>query len=792
MKEKYKSFYRNRLTVIVLILIAIPAIALGQCPIISNPTQSFCNIDDPTVADLIATDNGNGIQWYATTSSVTPLSSSEGLVNGEDYFVDDNSGTCGVREQVDVTIYSAPFGLNFQGVCVDDPMDATISDLTAFGNNVQWYNAASGGTPLLPSTILNDNTIYYADQENPDTGCRTSRLSVLVVIGVVPVPTGESIQMFCSENPPTVADLVASGANNWYATIGSVIPLDPSTPLIDGENYFATSSDPPCESIVRFEVTVVIEEPANSGTSATLDICESEINTIGSVDLIDELGSPDTSGTWTGPLATTNGSTGTVDITTMTVAGSPYVFTYTVDPGNSCAISNSTVTIIISPEANAGIGGTIDICNNDTTQDLFDVLTGNPDINGNWSPPLNSGTGLFDPNIDSPGIYTYNVNGIGACTDASTTVIATIIPKPNAGDDGNVVICSDEGSQNLFDFIDGNPDTGGTWFPALDSGTGIFDPNIDAPGVYIYSLELTQCNQRDSSELIVSIENNPNATGLEILVGNICLGLANSVTITGATLLPDGNYTIIYSLSGSNNSENSIDVVFVSGNTNFSIPENLLTDIGTTTITIVSMIPVNSVCGVDTSNISPVNFIVFDNTIPEIIKNGNIFCKQDNPTIENLTANIVGNTPITWYDAPNGGTAYSVSTLLINGETYYASTLTADGCESIPRLEVLVELMDCPKDIIIPDGFSPNNDYVNDDFNIVNLRELYPNFTLEIYNRYGNILYKGNINTPNWNGYSDKGLNLGNSKLPVGVYFFILKFNDGTRKPIQGRVYLSR
>jgi len=476
----------------------------------------------------------------------------------------------------------------------------------------------------------------------------------------------------------------------------------------------------------------------------------------------------------------------------MTVAGSPYVFTYTVDPGNSCAISNSTVTIIISPEANAGIGGTIDICNNDTTQDLFDVLTGNPDINGNWSPPLNSGTGLFDPNIDSPGIYTYNVNGIGACTDASTTVIATIIPKPNAGDDGNVVICSDEGSQNLFDFIDGNPDTGGTWFPALDSGTGIFDPNIDAPGVYIYSLELTQCNQRDSSELIVSIENNPNATGLEILVGNICLGLANSVTITGATLLPDGNYTIIYSLSGSNNSENSIDVVFVSGNTNFSIPENLLTDIGTTTITIVSMIPVNSVCGVDTSNISPVNFIVFDNTIPEIIKNGNIFCKQDNPTIENLTANIVGNTPITWYDAPNGGTAYSVSTLLINGETYYASTLTADGCESIPRLEVLVELMDCPKDIIIPDGFSPNNDYVNDDFNIVNLRELYPNFTLEIYNRYGNILYKGNINTPNWNGYSDKGLNLGNSKLPVGVYFFILKFNDGTRKPIQGRVYLSR
>jgi gliding motility-associated-like protein len=63
---------------------------------------------------------------------------------------------------------------------------------------------------------------------------------------------------------------------------------------------------------------------------------------------------------------------------------------------------------------------------------------------------------------------------------------------------------------------------------------------------------------------------------------------------------------------------------------------------------------------------------------------------------------------------------------------------------------------------------------------------------LEIFNRYGNILYNGNAASPDWDGTSDKGIQLGGNKLPVGVYFYIINFNDGNRKPLQGRVYLSR
>jgi gliding motility-associated-like protein len=152
----------------------------------------------------------------------------------------------------------------------------------------------------------------------------------------------------------------------------------------------------------------------------------------------------------------------------------------------------------------------------------------------------------------------------------------------------------------------------------------------------------------------------------------------------------------------------------------------------------------------------------------------------------------VGGQTVIWYSAATGGTALPSTDLLVNGTTYYAAAVAASGCESATRLQVIANIKNC-QEIKIPDGFSPNNDTINDTFVIGNLAELYPLFTLEIYNRYGNKVYQGNINTPNWDGTSSEGgLKLGDSLLPTGVYFFIINFNDGTREPLQDRVYLSR
>ena len=82
---------------------------------------------------------------------------------------------------------------------------------------------------------------------------------------------------------------------------------------------------------------------------------------------------------------------------------------------------------------------------------------------------------------------------------------------------------------------------------------------------------------------------------------------------------------------------------------------------------------------------------------------------------------------------------------------------------------------------------------MNDTFYIKNIDIIYPNFELEIFNRYGNLVYKGNINTPNFDGKSTQSTVLGNDILPTGVYYYVLYYNDATnKKPTQGRLYLSR
>jgi hypothetical protein len=63
---------------------------------------------------------------------------------------------------------------------------------------------------------------------------------------------------------------------------------------------------------------------------------------------------------------------------------------------------------------------------------------------------------------------------------------------------------------------------------------------------------------------------------------------------------------------------------------------------------------------------------------------------------------------------------------------------------------------------------------------------------MEIYNRYGNLIYKGNASSPRFNGKSNQSGTIGSGDLPVGVYFYIFNYNDGINKHEQGRLYLSR
>jgi gliding motility-associated-like protein len=522
----------------------------AQCPTVINSLQSFCDIEPILVENLVATDNGSGVVWYDTLTSTTALLNIEGLIDGEDYYADDNTGTCGPRQRVDVIIYGPPDGLNFQGFCLDESNVATIADLIATGNNVQWYLTQTGGVPLTDPTILIDNFIYYADQENPDTGCKTSRLSVLVNVGLTPVPSGDSVQEFCvtPNSTPIVEDLIASSINNWYISLFSASPLPSSTPLINGQVYYASTIDPPCESSGRLAVLVLLTNSPDPGMNSTLDLCENA----SSIDLFTVLGgSPNSGGTWSPSL---NSGTGLFD----PILDPQGVYTYTISSINTCSEQSSTVTVTVSPQPIAGTNGSTDLCTNSSIVDLFDSLGGTPEPGGTWSPMLDSGAGVFDPSIDEGGIYTYTVSGTPPCPDASASVTVLLSTVTNAGEDASIEICDDIGTVDLFNSLGGAPDLGGTWSPSLNSGTGIFNPSIDAEGTYNYTVFGTPPCVDDSASVTVTISELPNTgsdAAIQLCSNDGTLDLFNSL---GGTPDADGTWSPLLA-SGTGIFDPSID-----------------------------------------------------------------------------------------------------------------------------------------------------------------------------------------------------------------------------------------
>lgn len=98
----------------------------------------------------------------------------------------------------------------------------------------------------------------------------------------------------------------------------------------------------------------------------------------------------------------------------------------------------------------------------------------------------------------------------------------------------------------------------------------------------------------------------------------------------------------------------------------------------------------------------------------------------------------------------------------------------------------------------IPEEFTPNGDGINDLFEIPNISVLYPNFKIEIVNRWGSKVFSykhsGDPSTEPiwWDGYSDGAVNLGSGDVPDGTYFYTIEFNNNDRAAQTGWVYLRR
>lgn len=113
---------------------------------------------------------------------------------------------------------------------------------------------------------------------------------------------------------------------------------------------------------------------------------------------------------------------------------------------------------------------------------------------------------------------------------------------------------------------------------------------------------------------------------------------------------------------------------------------------------------------------------------------------------------------------------------------YRLTVASSDGCgTSFDEVEVAV-IPD--KSIFIPNAFTPNNDGLNDLWNIPAL-DAYPDFELFVFNRYGEVVFRNSRNNKGWDGMYKS------EPLPTGAYVYFIKLNTSNQQ-LKGTVMLFR
>jgi gliding motility-associated-like protein len=642
----------------------------------------------------------------------------------------------------------------------------TGEDQTGVWNDDDASGALSGNLVTLDG--LATGIYNFTFDVNAIGSCDDVLVTVSIIINDTPAPSAAPIQEFCDS--AAVSELVVTTGSTiqWYENATGGTALLGTTSLINGEDYFATQTDATtgCESSVRTLVTATIYISPKSGNVIPIIEC----NTNNAIDLFTALdGTQDAGGTWQDTDGTGALSGNIFDATGL--AAGDYQFRYLVTASSPCIDSFTDITVTLEPPLNAGSNNTLDVCSDNGTIDLF-TLIGSADTGGTWSPAMASGTGVFDPLVDAPVTYTYTLTN--ACGTVSSEVDVTVTLAPNAGTDNTAAICVIDGQTDLFPFLGTSAQSGGTWSPLLASGTGMFDPDVDIAQVYTYTVTaVSPCPPNSSAQITVTVSDSPQIVVLEPNP-SFCLVDNPTVADLAASIQPTG--TVSWYTDATLSTPLTTATSLADGEDYFATQ--------------------TTASGCESSLSVQINVTINDAPTPTLRDSSEEYCINDDPTINNLTLNITeynSNTNnVVWYDANVNGSVVSDSEILINLTTYYAALVDAiSGCESSVRLAVTPDLTSCGV-LRLPDGFSPNGDGVNDTYEIDNLAIIYPKFEMEIYNRYGNIVYKGNASSPRFNGISNQARTAFKGDLPVGMYYYVFIFNDGESKPVQGNLYLSR
>lgn len=422
------------------------------------------------------------------------------------------------------------------------------------------------------------------------------------------------------------------------------------------------------------------------------------------------------------------------------------------------------VTVTVSTATTPTFDAISPICSGGNLNPL--PTTSNNGIVGTWAPALNN---------TATTTYTFTPTA-GQCVSQATltiTVNQPTVPSFTAV----AAICSG----NILNPLPTTSNNGitGTWSPAL---------NNTATTTYTFTPTTGQC--ASTTTLIITVNLNT-VTPTFTAVAPICAGAVlnplpttsnNGITGTWSPSL-NNTATTIYTFTPTIGQCAATNTLTITVNQSTTIPTftavapiclgDTLSALPTTSndgingvwspalnntaTTIYTFTPAADQCAVTTTltitvNAAP-NFAISEGC------NGisyTLAAVQDDAT----------NSQYAWFNSA-GTQIGNEATVVIAASGVYELVVTQGGCSNRESINVL------SSQCLIQNGISPNNDGLNDYFDL----EGYNVSQLQIFNRYGTIVYS-KVNYENeWYGQSDNG-----NELPDGTYYYVINFTDSKTK----------
>ncbi len=356
-------------------------------------------------------------------------------------------------------------------------------------------------------------------------------------------------------------------------------------------------------------------------------------------------------------------------------------------------------------------------------------------------------------NSTTPGVYhvrIYSTSNL-SCIDATISYTVPTTPMPNAGLDGVRTLCGNSNSVDLFSILGPPFDGNGLWEETTSTGmlTGSnWFPSALPYGTYSFKYTVTNpCGNTD--EALVTILFKPIPEEPIISTGPIfCEGSAIQLNVNS---IPNASYH----WTGPNG--------FLSDEQNPIIANSSPASSGIYTV-------IATINGCDSSNSialtlqSIPDFII----VPSCINNVytiSVVPEQNTFAIENAVYAWTG---------PNNFTSTESVIQPTNSALglYEVNVTTPGGCRESHTINVTS--VTCA----IPNAITPNNDGNNDFFDLTGFNV----DRIEIYSRWGRLVYNRNGYIKEWHGQNMKG-----QELPDSTYYYILYFKSGQQK--QGWVY---